>query len=411
MQRAAVFLDLAARQAPCGRCLREPWTGGSQEDESERGWLDQGNTLAALGQAGRGDTGRDLTNASSIWGRSTGETRPGRRGWCHTSAHDTHGSRPVARPSSNAPTVNGDQVRDTWFWPPRYSVRGYDARQIQELFRRIAAELDAGRPVGPLIENATLRTRELGRQYDVDAVDWFLGQFLLPPGRFGPDGISADPWRDLLVTQLYHNPSQEASGACFVRQCANAWRNFGQLPGTHLWWGRAGMFRKALYTEEQQILASVWGSSLEIVSPKVSAGGRSFTFTSRARHHENPPKTWTRAQFGRWVGLVDETGIPVLYTNGNNFGGRASASIMFPDQRWLRFLVRGTQKANAIMTAVDQAGNRVARYRLADKRKTLFGLSSSVEIAVNPGWKLTDELALALVISAKWLQPYFARSG
>ena len=167
------------------------------------------------------------------------------------------------------------------------------------------------------------------------------------------------------------------------------------------------MFRKALYTEEQQILASVWGSSLEIVSPKVSAGGRSFTFTSRARHHANPPKTWSKAQFGRWVGLVDETGIPVLYANGDNLGGRASASIIFPDQRWLRFLVRGTRKANAIMTAVDQAGNRVARYRLIPR--TLG--RDFVEITVHPSWKLTDELALTLVISAGWLEPYLARPG
>jgi hypothetical protein len=316
----------------------------------------------------------------------------------------------VARPGNNAPTVNGDQVRDTWFWAPRSGVQGYDSRQVQELFRRVAAELDADRPVGPLIESAMLRTRTSGGRYDIDAVDWFLGQFLLSPGRFGLDGISADPWGDLPVTQLYHNPSHEAAGAYFVRQCDNAWRDFGQLPGTHLWWGRAGMFMKALCTEEQQILASIWGSSPQIVS----TGGQDFIFTSRARHHEIPPKTWSKPQYASWYELADdETGIPILYSSGDgdNFGWSARASIMFPDQRWLRFLVRGTRKANAIMTAVDQAGNRVARYRLADKRKALFGLSSSVEIAVNPGWKLTDELAFALVISAKWLQPYLTRPG
>jgi hypothetical protein len=80
------------------------------------------------------------------------QNTPGRRGWCHTYAHDLHGLRPVAGPGSNALPVNGDQVRGTWFWPPRYGVEGYDARQVQDLFRRIAAELDAGRPIGPLIE-------------------------------------------------------------------------------------------------------------------------------------------------------------------------------------------------------------------------------------------------------------------
>jgi hypothetical protein len=221
-------------------------------------------------------------------------------------------------------------------------------------------------------------------------------------GRIGsaPTPGVISPWPSSTTTLRGKRP-----GAYFVRQCEDAWRDFGQLPGTHLWWGRAGMFRKALYTEEQQILASVWGSSPNIVS----AGGRNFILTSRATHHEIPPKTWSIAVYGRWAGLADdETGIPVLYTNGDNRYGRAHAWIMFPDQRWLRFLVRGTRKANVIMTAVDQAGNRVARYRIADRDlrfgwKTLLGLSRSVEITVHPDWKLTDELALALAISAGWL--------
>ena len=109
--------------------------------------------------------------------------------------------------------------------------------------------------------------------------------------------------------------------------------------------------------------------------------------------------------------LVDETGTPILYTAGDHFNWRACACIMFPDQRWLRFLVRGTLRTNAIMTAVDQAGSRVARYRFIDKSgqpKKLWS-PSSVEIIVHPGRKLTDELALALALSADWLGPYFER--
>jgi hypothetical protein len=64
------------------------------------------------------------------------------------------------------------------------------------------------------------------------------------------------------------------------------------------------------------------------------------------------------------------------------------------------------------MTAVDQAGNKVARYRVivsghfdlmanSDQERTF-------EITVNPGWKLTDELAVALAIPAKGqLTAYF----
>jgi hypothetical protein len=65
------------------------------------------------------------------------------------------------------------------------------------------------------------------------------------------------------------------------------------------------------------------------------------------------------------------------------------------------------------MTAVDQAGNRVARYRLTGKsgrqKKPLSWSEGSVEIIVHPSQKLTDELALALALSADWLRTYFAR--
>jgi hypothetical protein len=53
------------------------------------------------------------------------------------------------------------------------------------------------------------------------------------------------------------------------------------------------------------------------------------------------------------------------------------------------------------MTAVDQAGNRVVRYRRPAKGW------DTVEISVNPDWKLSDELILAISISAPLLKSYF----
>jgi hypothetical protein len=45
------------------------------------------------------------------------------------------------------------------------------------------------------------------------------------------------------------------------------------------------------------------------------------------------------------------------------------------------------------MTAVDQAGNKLARYRFTGSWK-------SVEIVVHPGQRLTDELTLAIAALA-----------
>ncbi len=333
--------------------------------------------------------------------------------------------------------MNGDDVRAVRF------CRGqYRAAEVDDLLRRVAAELDAGRPAGPLIDNAKVRRDFLTEGYDVDAVDWFLGQFLLPQGHVALAGLSDDPWHDLPVAQLapsvvsgvakryaLRKRSQGASRGYFVEQCRNAWRDFGQVPGTHLWWGGAGKSKMALRTAEQQTLASTQG----LLRMTFSAGGRSFTYRRASVESSSPAvaELSTRAardDFGHFarnsgIGLirnelrgpgrpvwelVDETGTPILYTSGRNYDWRARASIMFPDQRWLRFLVRGNKRLNAIMTAVDQAGNRIARYRIISHRSSGW---DTVEITVHPDWKLTDELALAIAISAPWLEGYFQTGG
>ena len=61
------------------------------------------------------------------------------------------------------------------------------------------------------------------------------------------------------------------------------------------------------------------------------------------------------------------------------------------------------------MTAVDQAGNRAVRYRIVGKGFMLGW--EKVEITVHPDRDLTDELVLAIVISAPWLSPYFDQGG
>jgi hypothetical protein len=337
--------------------------------------------------------------------------------------------------------VNGDVVRNTWFLRSSWwrSITGYAAPEVDDLLGRVAAELDAGRPAGPLIENTTFRRKQISQGYDIDAVDWFFDQLLRRPDHTEPAGISADPWRDLAVAQLIRRKVTDADEqpqnprTSFAGECANAWRQFGQQPGMHLRWGRAGRrrlrgARYELRTPELQTIASRDGQLLT-----VGAGGRSFTYKkmdipARSTADSWPPgiaelaaRSWrdctghfaaetmsSKAQ--RWeartaLELADETGIPILYTSGKNFGRRSYACVTFPDQRWLRFLVRGTEPWNTIMTAVDQAGNRVARYRKSTGPPPWE--RAEAEITVHPDRKLTDELVLAIAISAEWLESYF----
>jgi hypothetical protein len=351
------------------------------------------------------------------------------------SDHEKRGLLPAAGHVSEAVAVNGEEVRATWFLGAR-STLGYDIPEVDELLACVAAELDAGRPAGPLIETAAFRRRRApvwlwsrARGYDIDAVDWFLGR-ILAPDRLEPGGVNADPWRDLSVTQLTRSytsaaqASQLADREDFSGECAGAWNAFGQLPGVHLRWGRVGGGCSELRTAEGEAIASLQdrrGSE----RMTASIGGRSFSF--RKTGPASPPSPGTaeiaarsfrdiRGHFAeakhsrqqpaaRIAELTDEAGTPILYVRGRHDFERAGASITFPDQRWLRFLVRGTERANAIMTALDQAGNNVARYRIIQngfKRE-----KTSVEITVRPGRQLTDDLVLAIAISAPWLRPYF----
>jgi hypothetical protein len=328
--------------------------------------------------------------------------------------------------------VDAEAVRDTWFlhrsgWD---SVETYVRSDVDDLRRRVAEELDASRPPGPVIQNATLRRAGMGKLwtgYDIDAVDWFLDELLRSDhGELG--GISADPWRDVAVAQF---TTQNRDKASFTQECQDAWRGFGQVPGTPLRWGRTERTplaaRYELRTAEQHAIAS---SRAGAFTRTVRVGERSFTTkAAKARSSgtpgASPPGTAeitdrsrrdhaghfaTKTAAGSRVGqLVDETGIPVLYTTGQNLDRRAWACLTFPDQRWLRFLVRGTRKTNAIMTAVDQAGNRVARYRQAPQDPPRRW--GSVEITVHPSRTLTDELVLAIMESAEWLESYFQSSG
>ena len=132
------------------------------------------------------------------------------------------------------------------------------------------------------------RRRIYRRQYDIDAVDWFLGQLLLPLGCVELTKISADPRRDLAVSQLAPGEvsgraerhrggraRRQQGGEYFIEQCENAWHDFGQLRGTHLRWGEGR--KSEPRTADRQTLASARGGWSKTT---VNVGGRSFAFTA-----------------------------------------------------------------------------------------------------------------------------------
>jgi DivIVA domain-containing protein len=373
---------------------------------------------------------------------AAGELEAARLAWEreHAPADERRGSLLATKAGRYARPVTGDKIRDTTFLTV---VRGYDVAQVDDLLRRVAGELDAGRPAEPLIKNAIFRTADIG--YDRGAVDWFLGQLLIQPGLAE---LSSDPWHDLGVVAQFTRSgvpdvagrsarrSRRAPDEYYAEECRDAWHDFDKQPGMYLRMGWVGINCRELLTMEAQPIASMQGCMLETLGWPASTritiniGEKSFTL-KKTRFEKSPSPdiaemiTRSSRDFdGHFAAnmrddlgwrvlnvreLVDETGIPVLYTSGSHWNRSAHAGISFPGQRWLRFPVRGTRRREAIMTAVDEAGNSVVRYRIIPPG--FFLRRSIVEITVHPGWPLTDELVLAIAISAPWLNSYFSEPG
>ena len=371
---------------------------------------------------------------------AAGELEAARLGWekhLHPTASERRGSLLVTGPGRYARPVTGGKIRDMTFLT---GDLGYDMAQVDDLLRRVAGEFDVGRPAEPLIKTAIFRTAKTG--YDRGAVDWFLGQLLVQPGRAELAELNSDPWRDLgVVAQCTRSKVSDFAGRSarrsrraldeyYAGECREAWHDFDKQPGMYLRMGWVGINRRELLTTDGQTIASMKGRMSETLGwplstrITISIGEKSFTL-KKTRFEQSPSSdiadiiTRSSRDFdGHFAAnmrddlgwgvlnvreLVDEAGIPVLYTSGSHWNRSAHASISFPGQRWLRFPVRGTHGLQAIMTAVDEAGNSVVRYRIIPVR---FG--GIVEIAVHPGWPLTDELVLAIAISAPWLNKYFS---
>jgi len=179
---------------------------------------------------------------------ATGELEAARLAW------EASRARGTARP------VTGDEIRDTTFL---IVIGGYDMAQVDDLLRSVAAEIDADRPIEPLIKNVSFRKSGLKNGYDVQAIDWFLEQLRLD--HRNPAGMNQDPWRDLAVTaQFTRTEIGDLAGATtrkarrelqqyYAEKCRKArGRDFEELPGVRLRWEWTGVTRRELRTQDKQ---------------------------------------------------------------------------------------------------------------------------------------------------------------
>jgi hypothetical protein len=286
----------------------------------------------------------------------------------------------------------------------------------------------------------------------VTAVHWLLGQLRRYDDDRDRARLEADPWRDLAAWDFSERHADPGpSGTAAVSSAARArpapltsadrdvpavadpaggnadvWLACGGLPGIRLRWVRTGVLRSELRAEGGQVSASVrrrppwtgWSGQAGVVR----VGGRAFT-SQRVSQSAWPG---TAATFGagfpaagdpegsrkdsRTRVLADPHGLPVLCSGGQNFDHRPGAYIRLPGGRWFQFPVRGRNRGSAIMTALDQDGNKVALYRMV-RAGGGSPAPRQVEIAVHPDQGITDELLLILAVSAPWLWTYFLRDS
>ena len=161
------------------------------------------------------------------------------------------------------------------------------------------------------------------------------------------------------------------------------WRTFPRLPGTHLSWCRRKWRTWDLVSGQGAVWATirhaggVYGVGSEHLNVEVK--GRSFEMTRQC---------WTGQPDYSARELTDSTGTSVLRRSGSHFHWHAGSVVWLLDGGTFTFPVVGRTN-KALMSAVDESGVSVIRYRLVTVRlahiASNFGYGRmKVEIVVSP---------------------------
>jgi hypothetical protein len=114
--------------------------------------------------------------------------------------------------------------------------------------------------------------------------------------------------------------------------------------------------------------------------------------------------------------LIDvSNGSTVLRVTGRHYGAQRNTTVHLSPQHRYTFPIIGVGLADEVMTAVDEAGNNVIRYRQAKQRRGRRHQTRSaamVEAVVNPAYDVTPDILLLIAMSSGFLlTDYRMRSG
>lgn len=190
------------------------------------------------------------------------------------------------------------------------------------------------------------------------------------------------------------------------------WQSVGDLPGTHLFWRMAG---KDFYEIVSKIatLATVQLKMAGVSGISINSDGRRAVYESRRLG------PWLPGPFGIYSSraLVNTaTGVVAVQKKGHHINLRAKGTLTLPGRGTLRFPVQGARREYAVMSAVDESGLPLVKYRFSDPvpTRTAWGLSKleGAEVVIAPDLRTSIESMLLLIaLSTEWLWSYFVKTG
>jgi hypothetical protein len=136
-----------------------------------------------------------------------------------------------------------------------------------------------------------------------------------------------------------------------------AYEAFPDLRGIHAHWQRTEGERRSLELVDRDgdLLARH-----RVFKGLIIVGEHVFKLTPRFRYP-------TRE-------VIDlETGAPIFRTEGRHAYQKANMTIHFPDGRGYSLPVQGVSKGNAVMTALDETGSEVVKFRSVRVPRPRFG--------------------------------------
>jgi hypothetical protein len=229
----------------------------------------------------------------------------------------------------------------------------------------------------------------------------------------------------------FDDPNASGSGGArrkrHTEDYERAWQGFPELKGSH-WAVRPVGRDLALVTSDGGNVLATVGESREREIPEDDGALillRLTGGTKEIRVAGGLLYRWQRLG-GRlsddWQFVEADSGLPIFKGDGRSLNRRDFRTLQLlsdgaqraAGSEFLRFSVEGTKPENTVMSAADDSGRTILRFRLAYSipdgpgwRRRLFGLSlqkyRGTEIVLSPGLKAVPELLLIAACASPWI--------